>query len=250
AGSARAGDPAGRGGCGLMASTLPLTTLPVPAVGKVHPLRLPAVTDVTLRSGLRVLVARRASIPRFECRLIVPITLGRDPGDAARQRLLTDTVLSGTQDRTSREIAEQLQLMGAGMDTYADSEQLIVGGSSLSSRRRACLNLFGAVVSGAAFPADEVAIERDRLVQEIALQRSQPATIAGDALARRLYGTHPYGWGTPDPEVVERVGAAVLRRVHRQRVVPGGSLLVLVGDLDPDKTIADVEAAFAAWRDG
>lgn len=224
--------------------------LPIPALGRPRPLRLPAVADGTLPNGLRVLIARRPGIPRFECRLVVPMSASRDQRDSARFRLLTETVLSGTPSRSSRDIAETLQAMGAALGTYADTEQLIVGGSSLSSRRRPFLDLFGEVLADAAFPADEVSIERDRVVQEIALQRSQPGTIAADALARRMYGSHPYGWGTPDAEAVASVGAATLRRLHHQRVLPGGSVLVLVGDLDPDKTVADVEAAFAAWPTG
>jgi predicted Zn-dependent peptidase len=140
--------------------------------------------------------------------------------------------------------------MGAGLGTSADAEQLLIGGSSLSSQRRRFLGLFAEVLEQAAFPADEVEVERERVVQEIALLRSQPGSIAADALARRLYGSHPYGRGIPDPDVVASVGAPTLRRMHRQRVVPGGSVLVLVGDLDLDRTVADVDEALAGWHSG
>ncbi|MHB8468043.1 MAG: M16 family metallopeptidase [Acidimicrobiales bacterium] len=222
----------------------------IPKVGKPRPFRLPAVVDTTLANGLRVLVARRAGIPRFECRLVVPITTGTDGRDAARLRVLTETVLSGTPDRSSQDIAQALQAMGAGLGASIDADQLMVGGSSLSMRRRPFLQLFGEVVERASFPADEVEIERDRVVQEIALLRSQPGSIASDALVRRMYGTHPYGWGTPDADAVAGVGAATLRRLHRQRVLPGESVLVLVGDLDAERAIADIDAAFAGWGTG
>ena len=220
---------------------------PVPAVGKPRPMKLPAVTDHTLANGLRVLVARRTGIPRFEARLVVPIARRTDTGDPARLRLLTQTVLSGTPDKTSRDIAERLQAMGAGLGSFADAEQLLVGGSSLSSFRTPFLELFGELVEEASFPSDEVGLERDNLVHEIAVLRSQAGVIAGDALVRRLYGHHPYGNGTPEPEAVAKVRPAALRKLHRERVRPNGSLLVLVGDLDLDKTIADVEASFGSW---
>jgi predicted Zn-dependent peptidase len=94
-----------------------------------------------------------------------------------------------------------------------------------------------------------VAIERDHLVQEIAVMRSQASVVANDALLQRLYGRHPYGQGTPDPETVAKVKPAALRTLHAQRVRPRGSLLVLVGDLDLDRTLADVEAGFGSWAD-
>lgn len=224
--------------------------LPVPAVGRPRPIRLPTVRDHTLTNGLRVLVARRPGIPRFECRLVVPTTRGGDAGDAARLRVMTETVLSGTPDRSSRSIAEELQGMGAGLGSHADAEQLIIGGSCLSMYRSRFLALFGDVLLRASFPADEVTIERERVVQEIALLRSQPGVVASDALVRRLFGAHPYGRGTPDPGAVAKVQAPALRRLHASRVLPGGSLLVLVGDLDLDATLADVSAAFGDWPAG
>ncbi len=221
----------------------------IPAVGKPRPIRLPTLGDHTLANGLRVLVARRPGIPRFECRLVVPIARG-GAGEGPRLRVLTETLLAGTPDRTSRAIAEDLQAMGGGLGSYADAEQLLVGGSCLSVHRRAFLDMFGEVVQRASFPAQEVAIERERVVQEIALLRSQPGVVAGDALAARLYGDHAYGQGTPDPDAVAAVSAGTLRRLHDARIRPERSLLVLVGDLDLERTLADVDAAFGAWAPG
>ena len=224
-------------------------TFAVPPVGRARPIRLPAFTDHTLASGLRVLIARRPGIPRFESRLSVPVVRG-GAGEGARVRVLSETLLSGTPTRTSRAIAEALQAMGGGLGASADAELVHIGGASLSVHRRAFLDLFGEVVRDASFPADEVAIERERVVQEIALLRSQPSVVAGDALAARIYGDHPYGRGTPDPAAVEAVTAAALRRLHDGRIRPDRALLVLVGDLDFDRTIADVEAAFGGWDAG
>jgi len=224
--------------------------LRVPPVGRPRPVRLPTVADHLLPNGLRVLVARRPGIPRFECRLVVPTTRGGDAGNAARLRVLTETVLSGTPERSSRSIAEELQAMGAGLGSHADAEQLVIGGSCLSSYRSRFTALFGEVLQRASFPADEVAVERERVVQEIALLRSQPGVVAGDALVRRLYGRHPYGRGTPDPGAVAKVQPAALRALHATRVLPGGSLLVLVGDLDLDATVSDVSTAFGGWAAG
>ena len=44
----------------------------MPAVGRRRPMKVPSVTERTLGNGLRVVVARRAGIPRFEVRLRIP----------------------------------------------------------------------------------------------------------------------------------------------------------------------------------
>ncbi len=226
-----------------------MTAVLIPAVGPPRAPRLPSVADRTLDNGLRVLVARRPGIPRFECRLVVPTARGT-AADPARIRVLAETILSGTERYTSRAIAEELQGLGGTLGTSADADQLVVSGSCLSLHRRRFLDLMGEVVQRASFPADEVAIERDRVVQEIALLRSQPGVVAADALIARLYGDHAYGRGTPDPEVVGAVQPGALRRLHDGRIRPEGSLLVLVGDLDLRATEDDVQRVFGEWAAG
>jgi predicted Zn-dependent peptidase len=71
--------------------------------------------------------------------------------------------------------------------------------------------------------------------------------IARTALAARRYGEHPYAIQLPDAELVAAVDGTALRGVHRDRVLPAGSTLVLVGDLDPQAATDAVGAALAGW---
>jgi zinc protease len=89
--------------------------------------------------------------------------------------------------------------------------------------------------------------ERDRLVQELAIYRSQAAVVAREALLRRLYGDHPYGRELPTAEEVQEVKPSQLRSLHDKRIAPAGSILTVVGDLPPNKAIALVESALSGW---
>src|SRR5213082_2687410 len=92
----------------------------VPAVGKARPLKVPAVTDRTMRNGLRVIAVKRSTVPRAEIRLRIPAGLVHDTGDGVRARLLPDTMLAGTKDRSSIEIARELQRLGATLAATSD----------------------------------------------------------------------------------------------------------------------------------
>ena len=69
-----------------------------------------------------------------------------------------------------------------------------------------------------------------------------------------MYGRHPYAVQTPEPEQVKGVRPAQLRALHADRVRPDGAVLVLVGDLNPEKAIDAAEKALGGWigpsRDG
>jgi predicted Zn-dependent peptidase len=222
----------------------------IPAVGKRRPMRLPAVAERVLPNGLRVIAARRPGIPRFEARLRVPTVRRGEAGDAARQLVLAETLLAGTPDRTSVDIAESVQRLGASLHASSDAEWVAVGGSALSVSLAPFLGLLNEVVTEACFPADEVALERERLVQEITLARSQPENIARDALVRRFFDAHPYGRGMADPVAVAKVRPAVLRKEHAIRLLPAGSILVVVGDLAPARVLDRAEGSLGGWGAG
>lgn len=222
----------------------------IPAVGPLRAVKVPAVSERHLANGLRVCVVRRAGVPRFEARLVVPVARDGDAGETARLEVLAKTLLSGTADRDSVTIAEDLQRLGASLDADVNAEELAVRGSALASNLRPFLALLADVVFHAAYPADEVTIERERLAEEITLARSDPATIAREALLRRLHGRHPYGRGMPAPPAVRRVRPASLRSAHAERVRPEGSLLVIVGDLRPQAALDAAEEALGDWATG
>ena len=219
-----------------------------PAVGKLRALKLPAIAERTLKSGLHVVVARKPGIPLVEARVAVPLCRGGDSGEPARRRVLANSLLSGTAERSALQIAEDLQTMGASLDVGADADDLTLSGSVLSTQIAPFLDLLSEVITSPTFPDDEVGIERERTAQEVMLFRSQPAGLAQMALSKRLFGRHPYGGGMPTPEVVMKVTSAQLRVFHKERVVPKGSVLVLVGDISPQRGLDLVEAAFSGWK--
>jgi len=221
----------------------------IPEVGPLKRIKLPTVGEAELPNGLRVVVARRPGIPRFEARLVIP-TARRTGADRARQGVLTRTLLSGTASRSSVELAEQLQAMGATLDAFSDSDEVGLAGSALAPHLAPFLELLSDVVVRPSFPADEVELNRERYRQELTLARSQPASAAREALLQRLYGDHPYGWGMPSDEAVDKVRPAALRTFHGQRLQPQGSVLVIVGDVRPAATLQLATDAFAGWADG
>ena len=229
----------------------PKSTPPVAAVptsGPPRPPRLPAVAERILDNGLKVMAVRRAGVPRVEVRVRIP--MGRASGaagDGAVERVVSETLLSGTSRRSAVELAQDLQRLGAGLSATAGLEEISLGGSTLSATLVPYLELLGEVLSDAAFPAGEVGLARDRVTQEIVIARSQPATIAHEALMSRLYPGHPYGRGLPEPESVQSTQPRALKGFAAKRLRPAGATLVAVGDVRPERLLDQAAKALSGW---
>ncbi len=235
-------DVAGRPGAGA-------ERRPVPPLGPPPKAKQPSTAERVLDSGLRLVAVRRPGVPLVELRLRIPLG-GTAPTHRGRASLLGESLLTGTARHSQVELAESIQALGGYLSCSVDPDRLLVAGAVLKSGLADLICLLTEVLTEAAYPAREVALERDRMVQNLAVARSQPAVLAREALRRQLYGNHPYGREIPEPELVGAVTAAQLRRLHADRVIPSGSVLVLVGDLTPARTIDRVGTALEQWQAG
>ena len=219
---------------------------PLPALGEPRTGRAPDTVDTVLGSGLRVIAARHGAVPMVELRLRIPFA-GSDPSHPARSEVLAETLLTGTARRSRVDVDTDLAAVGGELRTVVDPERLSISGEALASGSDTLLDVLNDALTGAAYGEQEVAGERDRLVERIAVARSQPRVIAREELQRHRYGDHPFVREVPEAADVAQVTAEQVRALHREAVLPRGAVLVLVGDLDPERAVADVARILGDW---
>ncbi|GDY33104.1 M16 family metallopeptidase [Gandjariella thermophila] len=206
----------------------------------------PPTVDVVLPNGLRLIAVQRSAVPMVELRLRIPFA-GTDPLHAARAELLASTILTGTARRSRVQVDTDLALVGGELDAAVDPERLSVGGHALVSGLDTLLDVLADTLTGAAYADEEVDRERSRLLERITVARSQPSVIAREALQRHRYGDHPFAKEMPQAEEVAQATAEDVRELHRAAVLPRGSVLVLVGDIEPQRAVDVVGSALAGW---
>jgi zinc protease len=223
-----------------------MTRSTVPALAAPTKPKKITASERVLASGLRVVAVRRPSVPMVEVRLRIPF-LSAKPTHLAYSSLLSDTILTGTANADRTGLAIALQELGGDISIGLDADRLLLSASGLAARLPDLLAVYADVLDAASYPADEVAGERERLLERITMARSQPGVIANEALAHRMAPGHPYGQSLPTSESVAATTAAKLRRLHADRVRPAGAVLVIVGDVAPAKALDAAEKALSGW---
>jgi zinc protease len=221
---------------------------PLPPLGEQREAVEPSAVDTVLPNGLRVVAVRRPTVPMVELRLRIPFA-GTDPLHAARAEVLAATMLAGTQRRTRVQMDTDLAAVGGELDAAVDPERLSIGGSALADGLDILLDVLADALTSPAYRAEEVGRERDRLVERISVARSQPRTIAREALQRHRYGDHPFTREMPQADDVVSVTAEHARALHAAAVLPRNSVLVLVGDVEPQGVVDAVASALSNWQD-
>ncbi|HET8583443.1 MAG TPA: pitrilysin family protein [Jatrophihabitans sp.] len=210
-----------------------------------RPVRL-REAEATLDNGLRVVAVRKPGLPLAEVRLRVPF-LSAKAAHPAQAGLLGDTLLTGAAGLDRAALAAAVQALGGDLSVSTDADRLMIGGSVLAANLRKLLDLLASVLTEPSYPKDEVATERDRLVEKLTIARARPGVIASEALALRMWGAHPYALDLAQPADVAAVTRAQLSALHRSLVRPHGATLVLVGDVPPNRLVDHAAAALAGW---
>ena len=158
---------------------------------------------------------------------------------------------SGTASRTSQQIAEELDRLGANLSTSAGLDECTVSLSALKANLDASLAVFADVVLNPSFPQDE--FERQRTLQLAGIQRekTQPVTMAYRVLPALLYGEDSaYGnplTGSGTEESVKAIERDALVQFHNDWFKPNNATLIVVGDTTLDEIAPKLESLFADW---
>lgn len=221
-----------------------------PEAGEIRGFSFPAVDRRALENGLDLRVARVSRLPVVSAVLFVragEAALGEERGGLA---VLAGNVLEGgTRRRSGNELAEALERIGARFGVATGWEGTSVTLSCLAERLDAGLALLAEAVLEPAFPEAEVARARDQQLAAIRQRLMDPASLASDHAARRIFAP-----GVPwarrlqgSVSSVAPLGREDLGGFAQGYLRPGSGGLVMVGDVDADEMEELARRCFGEW---
>src|SRR5713101_1337267 len=208
----------------------------------------PKRTGASLSNGLEVILAEAHCIPKFHGELFFrsgnAAVADLSPGLAE----MTATVArTGTTERASRQIEEDLRRIGADLSSGAGADTSAISFSGLSEFGEPLLGLVNELAREASFPEGEFERERRQKLEEVKMERTQPGFLASERLRKVLFGAHPYGQVSPSEAQVAAYKREDLQAVYREFYTPENGILLLVGDFDSNTMLKSAEKVFAGW---
>ncbi len=223
----------------------------MPGAGPPETLDFPTIERTTLSNGLRVTYAQRKAAPLTHVLLSFNAGMAADsPGARGLQNMTMSLLDEGTAKRTSQQIAEDKERLGANLASSSGIDRSTVSLSALTANLAPSLELMTDVVEHPAFADNDIERIRSQLLTAIAQARSDPNSMAARELPMLLYGpNHPYG-GTQlgSPTAVKGFTRAQLLAFKDRWLRPDNAELFVVSDLPLAELKPQLEAAFATWR--
>lgn len=218
----------------------------------LRPLRLPRHEVHRLANGLAVHVVSRRALPLVAVRLVMRAGSAFDaPGERGVADFASRLMRRGAAGLSADRLSERIEQVGAAIGGYANEETAVLSMSTPSKHLEAMLGVFAKVALKPDFPPAEVELARRRTLGQLASELDDPGVLADRALARALWGEHPYAYESSGGKAdVERLTRQQLRAFHAKRLGPAVANLYLVGDVEARQALRVIERDLGRWRGG
>jgi zinc protease len=227
-----------------------VTTAVRPQPGPPRAYRFPAFERQTLSNGIHLIVAPVAKLPVVSMMTIVDAGAICDPtGREGLAELTARALVEGTRTLNGEQLTERLEGIGGSVEPSVDWDYAAASTTVMSARAPAALALLAEILMAPSFPEREIERLRNERHSELLQQRAEPRGLADEMFARFLYGP---GSRYAEPEGGNERSIMAISRddivaFHRERYRPGGTTLIIAGDISVDAAVQMVEANFGSW---
>jgi predicted Zn-dependent peptidase len=214
--------------------------------------KLPKPVEAKLQNGLTVLILEDHRTPSVFAQLhISGAGSVFEPSSMVGLANVTARMLrEGTKSRTSVQIAEEVDRLGAtlGASGSFGSSQVVLSASGLSDNFDSWFALAVDVLLHPSFPQDELEKLKQRQRAQLRQQRSAANFLVHERFNRSVYGEHPAAIVSPTVESVDALTQEALMKWYRERYAPQNALLAIAGDIRAQELIPRLEQWFAGWQ--
>jgi len=200
------------------------------------------VRRTTLPNGLRVLVRRDSSAPVVAIVTYVSAGYFDETDDVVGiAHVLEHMYFKGTPTRGVGEIARQTKAVGGYLNAATIYDHTSYYTVLPSSRFAAGLDVQFDAYANSLIDSEELARELEVIIQEAKRKADNPGAVATETLFELLHDQHRIRrWRIGREPGLRALTRDAMLRFYRNFYHPGNTVLVVVGDVDPDGAMAEI----------
>lgn len=214
-------------------------------------LQLPTVQKFVLSNGLQVVLMEKHQVPLVQLNLSIKAGSVNDPADKVGVASLTfDMLDEGAAGKTSLELADAIDFLGATIRTGAGAHSSFVMLHTPLSKFDDALKIMGDIVLRPDFLQKELDRKKKDRLTSLMQMHDQPTAIAGIAFNKILFGKdHPYG-RIAEESTIKNYKVEDLKSYYKKHFVSNNAYIIAVGAIKADELKKKLEAVLGKWKKG
>jgi len=211
---------------------------------------MPPVQRTVFANQLVLLVCEEHSLPFVTFQLLIDSGSRRDPsGEEGLSRLTARGLLLGTSKRNVNAINEELDFMGASLNSSSSRDYAMLSLRVLKKDLDKGFDVFMEVLTLPTFPEEEIQREVEKTLAAIQSAEDRPEVVAEKEFQKTLFLKSPYAHpveGTK--ESVSRLTRETVLQFYRTYYHPNNSILTIVGDLTANEVKTELLPHLEKWQ--
>jgi predicted Zn-dependent peptidase len=204
----------------------------------------------TLPSGVRIVTE---AMPAFRS---ASIGIWADVGSAAESaerrgisHLVEHMLFKGTQRRSARQIAEEMDGVGGNLNAFTDKESTCYYAKVMDQHLPLAVDVLADMFLNSKFDPDELAKEQKVVLEEIKMYDDSPDELIHDLFIQTMWDGSNLGAPTIGfAETVTALAPADLRAHMRRHYAPNSVVVAAAGNVDHDRVVELFSKAFAGFE--
>ena len=171
------------------------------------------------------------------------------PSQLGISHLLEHMVFKGTERRSARELALELEVRGGGLDAFTGRDYTSYQAHVLDADLPLAVEILTDLVRRPLLRQSDLESERNVVLEEINGVADTPDDLVFELHASALWPEHPYGYsilGTP--ESLEGITSDELRALHREGYYRGNCVIAAAGNVNHHQLLTVLERE--GWFEG
>jgi predicted Zn-dependent peptidase len=203
-----------------------------------------------LPSGVRILTEAMPHVRSVTLGIWADVGSSIEPPDRRGiSHLVEHMLFKGTQRRTARQIAQEMDGIGGNLNAFTDKEATCYYAHVMDRHLPIAIDVLGDMFLHSVFDADELAKEQRVVLEEIRMYDDSPDEMIHDLFTRTMWQGSNLGEPTiGHSATVTAISRDDLRDWMAARYAPSSVVVTAAGNLDHDAVVDLVAAAFDGFR--
>ena len=211
---------------------------------------LPPIEKTKLANGMDLWMVDHRELPIVSMNMVFRTGSANEPEGKTGVASTTSSLLDdGTATRSAADIANQLQAIGASIDTGSGWDSTTVSLQTLTKNLDKAIDIYADVVQNPAFPASEFESQKRRSLIALRQIRSNPNAISNIVYNKVLYGSHPYGRSNSEASINAMTRDDIVA-YYNATYRPNNATLIVVGSFDKAALKSKLDKVFSGWKSG
>ena len=211
--------------------------------------KLPEYTSFKLDNGLTINLMEQHEVPVISVSAILPAGAIYDENKPGLASLTAASLKHGTAGYSKATLDEELDFMGASINTYASKESAGLSSKFASRDKEKVLKMIKELLVSPTFPPDEFEKEKKRLLVRLEQQKESPRGVISIYFDKFFYGDHVYANAIQGNRTsVNILNVEDIRTFFLDNYSPEAAAISVVGDFSSEEMKNILTSLFRDWK--